>query len=188
VTDGASPAAPSQIVLVGLSGVGKSSVGAILAQRLGWPLVDTDDLVIERTGRTPATIITTDGEPAFRHVEEAIVVEAARGTPAVIATGGGAFLSPRSRAALGERGLICFLDATPAEIARRLRESPDASDRPLLGEDIEARLQELDAERRPFYSHADLWVPALGMPPEEVAARILRAWSGGPASFAGGDL
>ena len=57
--------------------------------------------------------------------------------PQVIATGGGAFLSPRARSALGDRGFLCWLDATPTEIARRLRSAPDASDRPLLGEDLE---------------------------------------------------
>ena len=169
---------PAQLVLVGLTGVGKSSVGAVLARRLGWPLIDTDDLIAEREGTTPAELISARGEPAFRDIEERIVAEAATHAPAVIATGGGAFLSAPSRRALGERGLICYLDATPAEIGRRLREAPDASERPLLGENVEARLNELDAERRPYYNHADLWVPALGLTPEEVAERILRVWSG----------
>ena len=107
-----------QIVLVGLSGVGKSSTGAILADRLGWPLIDTDDLVTQSEGRTPAELITEEGEPAFRKIEESIVAQASKRVPAVIATGGGAFLSARSRRALGERGLLCWLDATPTEIAR----------------------------------------------------------------------
>ena len=179
-------AAMQQIVLIGLSGVGKSSVGAILAERLGWPLIDTDDLVTELEGRTPAELITSRGEPAFRRIEERVVAEAARRTPAVISIGGGAFLSARSRRALGERGLICWLDAAPAEIARRLREAPDSTERPLLGEDLEGRLQELSDERRVHYSQADLWTPAQGLTPEDVAARILQAWSGGQHVRAGG--
>ncbi len=175
-----------QIVLIGLSGVGKSSVGAILAERLGWPLIDTDDLVTELEGRSPAELITTRGEPEFRKVEERVVAEAARRTPAVISLGGGAFLSSRSRRALGERGLICWLDAAPAEIARRLRDAPDSTERPLLGEDLEGRLQELSDERRIHYSQADLWTPAQGMSPEDVADRILQAWSGGADVPAGG--
>lgn len=167
-----------QIVLVGLSGVGKSTVGAILARRLGWPLLDTDELVRQREGKTPAEIITTRGEPTFRDIERIVVQEAAQTVPAVIATGGGAFQLPASRRVLGERALICYLDATPAEIARRLTEAPAATERPLLeGEDIEARLQELDAERRQAYSHADLWVPVQGLGPEAAAARILHSWS-----------
>ncbi len=174
------PAVPSlqQIVLVGLSGVGKSTVGAILASRLGWPLLDTDELIREREGQTAAQIITTRGEPAFREIEAKIVAEAAQRTPAVIATGGGAFERPASRQALGQRGMICFLDATPAEIARRVRAVPEAPDRPLIaGEDIEGRLQALDDQRRLAYSHADLWVPVQGMTAEEAANRILQAWA-----------
>lgn len=167
-----------QIVLVGLSGVGKSTVGAIVARRLGWPLLDTDDLVTQRHGGTPAEIITTKGEAAFREIERAVVHEAAQQVPAVIATGGGAFQLAVSRRTLGERGLICYLDATPAEVARRIREAPNASERPLLaGEDIEARLVELDQERRLAYSHADLWVPVQGLDPETAAARILHSWA-----------
>ena len=180
-------APPQQIVLIGLSGVGKSSVGVVLAERLGWPLVDTDEFVSAQEGCTPAELITSNGEAAFRAIEERVVAEAAKQAPAVIATGGGAFLSARSRRALGERGLICWLDATPGEIARRLRQDPNPSERPLLGEDLEGRLQELDDERRVHYSHADLWVPAQGLSAEEVATRILRAWAGGASALAGGS-
>ncbi|MSQ41822.1 MAG: 3-dehydroquinate synthase [Dehalococcoidia bacterium] len=184
---GAAPVTPSrpaaqQIVLVGLSGVGKSTVGRALAERLGWPLIDTDDAVTRREGKTPAQLITERGETAFRQLEERAVAEAVRTAPAVIATGGGAFMSARSRRALGERGLICYLDATPGEIARRVQGAPDAQERPLLGRELQSRLYELDDERRPFYNHADLWVPvqeragAAGAVPEAAVARIVRAW------------
>ena len=178
-------AAPRRIALVGLSGAGKSTVGAILAARLGWPLIDTDDLIAEREGRTPAELIEGGGEAAFRRIEERVVAEAAKREPAVIATGGGAFQSARSRRTLGEGALLCWLDATPPAIARRLREAPDASERPLLAGGLEERLRELDDERRAAYAHADLWVPAQGVTPDEAAARILRAWAGA-AAFEGG--
>jgi len=174
---------PRQIVLVGLSGVGKSSAAAALAARLGWPLLDTDDLVTQRTGRTPAQWITEDGEAAFRTAEERVIAEAVQQAPAIIATGGGAFQRPRNRRALGERGLICYLDAPATEIAKHIRSAPDASARPLLGDDLEGRLAELDRERRPFYMHADHWVPTLGLTPTEVAARIVGAWMGQGASL-----
>lgn len=182
VSDAASAASTAtapvrQLVLVGLSGVGKSSVGAELARQLGWPLIDTDDLVRERTGETPAQLIVGRGEPAFREIEARVVAEAATHEPAVIATGGGAFQSAANRTALGERGLICYLDAPPAEIARRLRANPQGSDRPLLAGDLELRLRELEAERRPFYALADLWVPCLGLTPGEITARILQRWA-----------
>ncbi|GMU39261.1 MAG: bifunctional shikimate kinase/3-dehydroquinate synthase [Chloroflexota bacterium] len=177
-------AAPvQQIVLVGLSGVGKSSVGRALAARLGWPLVDTDDLVTAREGKSPADLIVERGEPAFREIEQRVVAEAVKQRPAVIATGGGVFQRAANRRALGTQGFICFLDATPTEIARRLRTNPDGPVRPLLGEDIEARLEQLDGERRPFYLHADLWVPVQGAPDQEAqtidaaVTRIIRGWS-----------
>ena len=175
--------APRQIVLVGLSGVGKSTVGRALAERLGWEYVDTDDLVTAREGKTPADIITTRGEPAFRDIEAKVVVEAARRDSTVIATGGGAFQRGANRRALGERGLVCFLDATPTEIARRLRADTQVSSRPLVDGDLDANLARLDAERRPTYNHADLWVPVQGAPEqreqtcEAAVNRILRAWA-----------
>jgi shikimate kinase/3-dehydroquinate synthase len=176
-----------QIVLVGLSGVGKSATGAILANRLDWPLIDTDDLVTASEGKTPAQLIESVGELAFRKIEEEAVAHAAGRAPSVIATGGGAVLSARSRRALGQRGLLCWLDATPAEIARRVRSASDASERPLLTGDLEVRLQELDDERRIVYSHADLWVPTQGLTASAAAERIVRVWAGGAAAFAGGD-
>ncbi len=186
-----------QIVLIGLSGVGKSTVGKALAERLDWAFLDTDDLVAEQEGRTPAQIIDTDGEPAFRAIEERVVAEAAMREPAVISTGGGAFLSAKNRRALGERGFICFLDATSSAIAARLRESSSGEDRPLLGDDpteLEARLGMLDRERRRYYHHADLWVPVQPLPRgtgdpssvlDEAVARILRSWAGEGARLVG---
>ena len=119
--------APRQIVLVGLSGVGKTTVGKALAERLGWPFLDTDDMVQAREGHTAAELIRERGEAAFRTIEEQVVAEAALQTPTVIATGGGAILSAKNRGALGERGFICYLDATPTEIASAPSELETAS-------------------------------------------------------------
>ncbi len=174
---------PQQIVLVGLSGSGKSATARVLAERLGWELIDTDDEITKRGGQTPAQLIVDRGEPAFREIEASIVEESAKRAPAVIATGGGAFGNARNRRLLGEQGYICYLDATPPELARRVRQSADGVERPLLGEDLEARLYELDRERRPYYNHADLWVPVQvaatedETPGEGAAIRILRAWA-----------
>ena len=175
--------AAHQIVLIGLSGVGKSTVGRLLADRLSWTFIDTDEVIAENEGQTPAQLIVDRGERVFREIESAVVAEAAKRTPAVIASGGGAFMSAQNRRALGERGLICYLDATPPEITRRIRESASGVERPMLGEDLEARLYELDRERRPFYNHADVWIPAQAAgsedeePGEAVATRVLSAWA-----------
>ena len=184
--------AGQQIVLIGLSGVGKSTVGRKLAERLGWPFVDTDDLITEAEGSSPAELIDRDGEPAFRQIEERVVAEAAQRVPAVIATGGGAFLSAKNRTALGEQGFICYLDATPSAIAARLR--LDSERRPLVGDDpaeLVTRLGELDRERRRYYSHADIWVPVQpfgdddGEVLETAVGRILRAWATDSARLVG---
>ena len=173
---------PQQIVLVGLSGVGKTTIGKALAERLGWPVLDTDEMVLKREGRTAAALIIERGESEFRRVEEMIVMEAARQVPAVIATGGGVILSPGNRRALGVHGFICYLDATPSEIARRL---PTVGEpvRPLVDGDLERRLRELDGDRRAYYNHADLWVPVMGgandldQTRDRAVARILSAWA-----------
>ena len=169
--------APTQIVLVGLSGAGKSRIGRALAARLGWPFVDTDDLITEREGKSPAELIPERGEPAFREIEAKVVAEAARRERAVISTGGGAFQRADNRRTLATTGFICYLDATPSELARRLHLDPEGPARPMLGEDLDGRLEELDRERRPAYLLADLWVPVQNVEPEVTVARILRAWS-----------
>lgn len=171
------PPTPQQIVLVGLSGSGKTTVGKLLADRLGWPFVDTDDLVTAREGKTPAQLITERGEADFRDIEAKVVQEAAKRERAVISTGGGAFLRPENRLALAKLGYICFLDAMPRELARRLRTDASGPARPLLGEDLDGRLEELERERRPSYLLADLWVPVQSPDPDAAARRILRAWA-----------
>src|SRR5690606_30417688 len=102
---------------------------------------------------------------------------AARQRPAVIATGGGAFQRPDNRLALGERGYICYLDATAPEIARRLAEDTEGPMRPLVADEPITRLEELGEERRPSYLLADLWVPVQMPDPQLAATRILRAWA-----------
>ena len=85
-----------QIVLIGLSGVGKSTIGQALAERLGWPFIDTDDLITSSEGRTPAQLIDDIGEDEFRSIEERVLTDVTQRLPAVISTGGGAFLSAKN--------------------------------------------------------------------------------------------
>ncbi len=120
------------LVLVGLMGAGKSTVGAECARRLDRPFVDTDELVEAVTGATIGELFATVGEQAFRAHERAAVADAcASPVPAVISCGGGAVLDPQNRRRLRNRGVVVWLRAAPDVLADRVR--ADGVDRPLLG-------------------------------------------------------
>lgn len=169
-TDG--PPRPA-IALVGMMGAGKTEVGRLLAARLGLPFRDTDEAVEAASGRSIAHLFAHEGEEAFRERERAAVAALLQGPPAVIATGGGAMLDPRTRALLKERAWTIWLKADPATLAARLTGSVD---RPLLaGRDVGAALNRLAAERGPLYAQADLHIDVDGMSPEQVADAIVTA-------------
>ncbi len=149
---------PDGLVLVGLSGSGKSTLGRELASRLGRPLVDTDDVVRQRTGRTPAQIIAADGEAAFRAAESSVVAELPAG--AVVATGGGAVEDPLNRWRLWHHGRVVWLDGVVEVLAARL--SADREPRPMLGQQPVEGLRRLAERRAPFYRAADHRVDAAG--------------------------
>ncbi len=169
-------AGPPNVVLVGMPGSGKSAVGERVAAWLGWPLLDTDEMVVRRAGRSIAEIFARDGEAEFRRIERAAVQEAARARRAVIATGGGVVLDPTNMAALRRHGLIVALTAEPDVLLARL--GADGGGRPLLAPDPRTRVQTLLAERAPKYAAADLILDA-ARPPEQLAQEILTAVAAG---------
>ena len=137
----------AQVVLVGAPGSGKSTVGALLAQRLGVPFVDVDEVIEQRAGRSIAAIFADDGEPAFRAVEESTTAELLE-QPAVLSLGGGAVLSARTRAALhGHRVVWLQVSAATAVSRVGLNEA-----RPLLLGNVRGRLIKLLSERTPLYA------------------------------------
>jgi shikimate kinase len=174
------------LVLIGMMGAGKSSVGRRLALRLGRPFVDTDRLVEERTGKTVGEIFAADGEPAFRALEAQAVSEAIDSDAwAVIAFGGGAVLDPANRDRAREAGLVVWLQAPVRELARRvsasLRRSSGA--RPLLasGRPTEAVLQTMARDRDESYRvAAHVVIDTGGRSPSQVATAVLAAigWEG----------
>ena len=166
------------IVLTGFMGTGKTSVGLILAERLGWPFVDTDALIEARAGRSVGDIINRDGEAIFRQLERAVCQEVAAGHEQVIATGGGALLDSLNRAALLESGMVVCLTCHPEEIARRL--DGDRT-RPLLAGDAVVRIQELLAARQPVYDALPYHVDTTHLTPEETTDEVLRLWYQCPA-------
>ncbi|MFV2064476.1 MAG: shikimate kinase, partial [Chloroflexota bacterium] len=132
---------PDAIVLVGLSGSGKSSVGRVVAQRLDRPFIDLDDDIEQREGASPASLITEHGEAHFRTLETAAVQRACAIGSAVIATGGGAVIEPLNRWALWHAGTVLWLDAEADRLLARL--ATDAVERPLLGGDAVTALADL---------------------------------------------
>jgi len=162
------PERPARIVLVGFMGSGKTSVGRLLARRLGYALEDMDRRIEKRAGRSIAAIFREDGEEAFRAMErdEALALSQLPGR--VVATGGGAFSRPDTRALLQGGALTVWLRCDLDTILARV--PPDGS-RPLAGNrDI---MRALLAEREPFYRMADAAVDASAGTIREVVERIV---------------
>ncbi len=156
----------SRIVLVGFMGAGKTTIGALLASRLGWAFLDADAALEKRTGLSIAEVFTRDGEQGFRVLEAETVAELMQQDHVVIALGGGAIESPSTRSLLGSSANIrtVFLDAPLKSMLGRCQDSPTI--RPLLQdrEAIHARYE----RRLPHYQSAEIAVNTEGLTPEEV--------------------
>ena len=159
------------LYLVGMMGAGKSTVGRLLAQQLNYRFVDTDDLIQKSTGKTIPDIFATEGEPAFRAIETAVLAQVSAYTHMAIATGGG-IVTQRQNWSYLHHGIVVWLDVSAEQIYQRLQ--GDTS-RPLLQtEEPAATLQQLLDQRSPLYAQADLTVTiAPDESPEQVAARVL---------------
>jgi shikimate kinase len=134
-----------------LSGSGKSTVGPLLAERLGLPFVDTDREIEEMSGRSVADIFAVEGEPTFRELEYETVVRVAREDSVVVATGGGAPMDPRSQRAMREAGIVIWLDATTPILADRLT-AQGQHGRPLLADDAQQTLDRMRDARVSVYA------------------------------------
>lgn len=162
-----------RIVLVGLMGAGKTSVGRRLAKALGAPFVDADEEIVAAAGMSIADIFETYGEPVFRDLERRVVARLLDGPPGVLALGGGAFVDPTTRARVKEKAISIWLDADVDTLVERT--SRKRASRPLLKDgDLRAKLEKLLEERRSCYAQADHRVESGAQPPEEIAAVILR--------------
>ncbi len=178
---------PDNIILVGFMATGKSRVGAALADKTGWPLVDADDEIVRRAGKPIERIFAVDGEDAFRQLERQVIAGLCAGRGQIIAAGGGAFVDASNRRMMLGRGLVVCLAAEPETIYRRIVEQDgDAAVRPLLAvDDPLGRIRSLLEERAAAYGEAHYTVKTDGLTPGEVAGEALDCIPKG--SFAGLD-
>jgi shikimate kinase len=169
------------IVLIGMMGVGKSSIGRRLGARLGIPFVDADAEIERAAGMSIADIFARHGEDSFRSGEARVIARLLSTGPQVLATGGGAVMNPATRALIQARGVSIWLSAEFELLLRRI--SKRKAERPMLQTaDPAATLRELLAAREPIYAQADLTVQSRDVPHDAVVAEIVERL----ADFLGG--
>lgn len=163
--------------LIGPRATGKSTVGRLLADRLGWPFEDADQALEARLGRSIASLFADEGEAAFRQEEERTLQALTQSPPRVLATGGGAVLRPSNREALRRFGFVAWLSADAHALAHRLRTDP--GNRPsLTGLGLVEEIQAVLQAREPLYRDlADVEISTLDRSPSQVADAVLDAFS-----------
>ncbi len=164
------------VYLIGPRASGKTSLGRLLAERLGRAFVDLDEVFRETRGETIAALVAREGWERFREIERDILAEAGKTPGRVVATGGGVVLLPENRTVLA-RGLVIYLQADPARLAERLMADFNPGQRPsLTGLELLEEIRTTLAEREPLYlSTAQVILPE--GPLEELAARAAKALS-----------
>lgn len=163
------------IVLIGMMGTGKSTVGSLLAAETGLTLVDLDQRIVAEAGRTIPDLFAAEGEAYFRDLESAALRRTLQERGIVLATGGGAVLREENRLAMRDGGLVVALQATAEEIIARIGEDPG---RPLLAGGAKERVTALLEERKDAYAFAHLTVDTSGKSAEQVASEILTHYRG----------
>jgi shikimate kinase len=161
------------VALVGLMGAGKTTVGRRLAAALQLPFVDADEAIVAAAGQSIEELFAAHGECEFRRGERQVIARLLAGPPHVLATGGGAFIDPRTRALMKESAISIWLKA-PLEVLMKRVTKRDT--RPLLKEDDpHAVMRRLLAEREPFYAEADITVETGAGPHNTAVLAILSA-------------
>ncbi len=161
------------IVLVGMMGAGKSTIGRRLSARLGLPFLDADAEIEAAAGMSIPDIFEAHGEQHFRDGEARVIARLLESGPAVLATGGGAFMREETRRRIKDKALSIWLKADADIIMRRVRRR---SDRPLLQTaDPEETVNRLLSEREPVYSHADITIASRDVPHDKIVEECIDA-------------
>jgi shikimate kinase len=159
------------IVMVGLMGCGKSAVGRRLGAKLGLPFVDADEEIEKAAGKSIEDLFADHGEPYFREGERKVLARLLRSGPQVLATGGGAFMNPETRAAIALSGISVWLKADLPLLVRRVAKR---ANRPLLKSgDPEEVMRNLMQARYPVYAQADITVESRDVPHEVIVWETL---------------
>lgn len=167
------------LVLVGLMGCGKSSIGRRLAARLGLAFIDADEEIERVAQKSISEIFTDHGEAFFRDREAKVIERLLAGGPQVLATGGGAFMIPETRTRIRDTGISIWLRAELPVLMRRVGKRDT---RPLLKEgDPEAVMRRLMDARYPVYAEADITVESRDVPHEGIVSEIVEALARHPA-------
>jgi len=162
------------IVLVGMMGAGKSSIGRRLAQRVGLSFIDADAEIEAAAGMTIAEIFASYGEPYFRSGEQRVIARLLESGPQVLATGGGAYMNAETRAAIRQKGISVWLKADFEVLMRRVKRRATA-DRPMLQGDPAQRIRHLMEERYPVYAEANVTVMSREVAHETIVNEIIAA-------------
>jgi shikimate kinase len=178
---------PRSVVLVGMMGAGKSSIGRRLAARLSLPFADADnEIEVAHDRMSIPDIFSTYGEAYFRAGEARVIARLLDGGPQVLATGGGAFMNPDTRTAIAAHGVSVWLKAEFDVLMRRIKRRQD---RPLLKtEDPGETLRALMAERYPIYGQADITIVSREVPHDKIVDEIVGALADRLAPKAAGAL
>lgn len=161
------------IYLVGPRACGKTTIGRMIAEKLGRPFMDLDEEFVETTGRTIADVVETEGWEGFRELETSVLAAVSETPGNVVATGGGAVLKARNRELLAQ-GVVVYLQADPEKVVARLMAELLPEQRPALTDlSLEDEVRRTVAEREPYYM-AVAHVVAPERPQEELAERLAR--------------
>lgn len=155
------------VVLVGMMGAGKSSIGRRLSARLGIPFVDADSEIEAAAGMTISDIFAKHGEPYFRAGEQRVIARLLDGGPQVLATGGGAVMDQATRTAITQKGVSVWLKADLDVLMRRTKRR---NDRPLA-----AKIETLLPQREPFYAQSDIVIQSREEPHEAIVDELIAA-------------
>lgn len=178
------------LVLIGYRGTGKTSVGPLLAERLGWKFIDADPYLEAKAGRSIKEIFATQGEPVFRDLEASVIAELAAGDSQVLALGGGAVMREETRRVVSECGKSVWLQASPETIYARIAGDPTTAERRpnLTAQGGLHEISELLTRRAPIYREcADFIVDTEGKDVDQIADEILGALNGKGWGLGAGD-